>query len=66
MGNTLEQQPIFINHIDSGLPNNVAESPNNTQNTNNFLVEPTKTKKTKTFKNPTSIKKNSLALVKHY
>jgi hypothetical protein len=62
MGNTLEQQPIFINHIEPGI-NPGGQDGTITQQSNGFIVEPTKTKKTKTFKNPTSLKKNSLALV---
>lgn len=71
MGNTLEQQPLFINNID---PNNNAENHNEdiangsvvSVNTRPIVpsVFPSKTKKTKTFKNPTSLKKNTLKLVK--
>ena len=56
MGNTLEQHPIFINHLEQ----NTAEQSNHN---NALIVEPTKTKKTKTYKNPTSLKKNSISLV---
>ena len=71
MGNTLEQQPIFVNNIDP--VNNLENRNDNISNgsvlsINNRLpvlpVFPSKTKKTKTFKNPTSLKKNTLKLVK--
>ena len=69
MGNTLEHQPIFINNIE---PINNRE--NRSDNTNEIIVDsnnrntvhPSKTKKTKTFKNPTSLKKNTLKLVKDH
>ncbi len=62
MGNTLEQQPIFINTIDPGGIDR-QEFPNG--QLNNGLSEPSKTKKTKTFRNPTSLKKSSLTLVNY-